>query len=294
MLTSQLNPSALPYWKLTHLTLLKLSGPRVLEFLQGQLTCDVRRVTEHQMQPGFLCNLKGRIIAMMDVLMIEGHYHLMLASELLPLVEQDLRVVAQLSRVRWEAVQPVRILGLTAVHVDALNLAQPRERFECIPQSGAVMVAVADGLYLHLDWSIDPPSLPNSWPFMDDRASWTRQELFHELRVIHPQTSGMFLPHELELAQAPWVSYEKGCYKGQEILARMHFLGQSKSIYRTRRRLRPSDPSATAPQTYHPGAPLKVNQTVLGIVVEYCKDDQDFDLLSATIQAQHENIFNEI
>jgi folate-binding protein YgfZ len=44
---------------------------------------------------------------------------------------------------------------------------------------------------------------------------------------IYPSTSGLFLPQDLELEQ-DWISFSKGCYRGQEIIARMHYLGKSK------------------------------------------------------------------
>jgi len=57
---------------LSRFSTITVSGPRASEFLQGQLTCDVNQVTAHQIQAGALCNLKGRILAMMEVVDWQG------------------------------------------------------------------------------------------------------------------------------------------------------------------------------------------------------------------------------
>jgi folate-binding protein YgfZ len=50
---------------------------------------------------------------------------------------------------------------------------------------------------------------------------------------IHPETSGAFLPHDINLDQLGAISFEKGCYTGQEIIARMQYRGKLKKRMRT-------------------------------------------------------------
>jgi folate-binding protein YgfZ len=51
--------------------------------------------------------------------------------------------------------------------------------------------------------------------------------------LVHTQTSGLFLPHDINLPQLGGVSFDKGCYTGQEIIARMQNLGRPKQhLYR--------------------------------------------------------------
>jgi folate-binding protein YgfZ len=47
--------------------------------------------------------------------------------------------------------------------------------------------------------------------------------------MIYPETSGVFLPHEINLPQLNGVSFNKGCYTGQEIIARVHYRGKLKN-----------------------------------------------------------------
>jgi len=62
--------------------------------------------------------------------------------------------------------------------------------------------------------------------FNDD---WEHQHVQQNIPIIYPETSGKFLPHELNLHQLEAVSFNKGCYTGQEIIARIHYKGKIKS-----------------------------------------------------------------
>lgn len=50
--------------------------------------------------------------------------------------------------------------------------------------------------------------------------------------LIYPETRGLFLPHQLELDKKGYISFDKGCYKGQEIIARMHYRGKVKTDFK--------------------------------------------------------------
>jgi folate-binding protein YgfZ len=58
---------------------------------------------------------------------------------------------------------------------------------------------------------------------------WQCQNIEAKLAQIYPETSELFLPHELELHLNNGISFNKGCYTGQEIIARMHYRGQLKT-----------------------------------------------------------------
>jgi len=59
------------------------------------------------------------------------------------------------------------------------------------------------------------------------------QDHYHTIQAgiptIYPDTSGKFLPHEINLHTLNAISFDKGCYTGQEIIARMHYRGQLKN-----------------------------------------------------------------
>jgi len=63
-----------------------------------------------------------------------------------------------------------------------------------------------------------------------DRAvqEWNYFDLTQGIPQVYPETSGLFLPHELNLHQLQGISWDKGCYTGQEIIARMQYRGKLK------------------------------------------------------------------
>lgn len=106
-------------------------------------------------------------------------------------------------------------------------------------------------------------------------ADLKRANLLAGIPAIYPETSGLFLPHELNLPTLNAVSFDKGCYTGQEITARMHYRGKAKvSLFRAKATL------STAPQ---PGTEIvNAKQTACGIVVDSLlenPDNQSYQLL---------------
>src|SRR3990167_5001748 len=98
-----------------------------------------------------------------------------------------------------------------------------------------------------------------------DEAAWHRTNINAGIPAIYPETSGKFLPHELNLDKLGALNFDKGCYTGQEIIARMHYRGKLKThLYRARL------DSATRPQ---PGTDIfsRQGQTVCGTVVDSCQ-----------------------
>lgn len=79
---------------------------------------------------------------------------------------------------------------------------------------------------VELQTLIPEPSLPvyekaaAEWSYFDPRQGHPQ---------VYPETSGLFLPHDLNLHKLDGIHWDKGCYTGQEIIARMHYLGKLKT-----------------------------------------------------------------
>ncbi len=64
-------------------------------------------------------------------------------------------------------------------------------------------------------------------------AEWSYFDLIQGIPQVYPETSGLFLPHDLNLHSLQGISWDKGCYTGQEIIARMQYRGKLKNhLYR--------------------------------------------------------------
>lgn len=68
---------------------------------------------------------------------------------------------------------------------------------------------------------------------LGDETPWQHENILRSMPIIYADTSEKFLPHEINLPELNGVSFNKGCYTGQEIIARMHYRGKQKSfLYR--------------------------------------------------------------
>ena len=158
---------------------ISVAGPDAAEFLQGQLTADVRAITANAAPVlAAWCNPKGRVIALFRVRLADATYRLALPADLAEAVEK------RLTMFRFRA------------KVDL-----------------AVVTASAE------DLGLAPGSDPGGW----------QQACFQEgIAEIGTQQSEQFTPHMLNLDLLHAVSFDKGCYTGQEIVARTHYRGSTK------------------------------------------------------------------
>lgn len=109
-----------------------------------------------------------------------------------------------------------------------------------------------------------------------DEAAWKRQNILDGVPVVYSQTSDHFVPQMVNLDQLGGISFNKGCYTGQEIVARLHYLGNLK-----RRMFQLRGPSAPPA----PGSPIYAgNDTqAIGEIVDSVADG-DGSLSSAVLQ----------
>ncbi|MCX7114866.1 MAG: hypothetical protein NTW08_02995 [Gammaproteobacteria bacterium] len=230
---------------LASLQCLKVAGAQSKPFLQGQLTCDTRLVSPNHMRPGALCDLKGRVVAVMDVVEWNDVF-LIYSGALHKLIQKSLAMAAKLSRVTLEVSPSIKCMGLffPASSSVSLPFTLPTERFQLQTTPEVACYSVLPDCYILMyeqepTWFKDLPALPE--------ASWHQMLLSQQAVFIYPETSGQFLAQRLNLDKTEHISFNKGCYKGQEIIARMHFRGVNKyelvtSVISTTRPLLPGMP----------------------------------------------------
>jgi folate-binding protein YgfZ len=316
---------------LSHLTYLEVQGDKALDFLQGQLTCDVRRVSATTMVQGALCNLKGRVLALLDVFSWQGSYGLLLPRDMVPILQKDLQLIAKLSRISMvQGLTEPRPSGSGAFPIakalDSLAskkdpLPDGRGSVASDETNARTMLEVrCFGLYLPQGTSAPPlpfdlPQHPHAFISTDDMAcyaldhqlfiilcatanpllssfpevletkAWHQLLLIHDHPTLHPETSGQFLPHQLQLEQTH-VSFEKGCYKGQEIIARMHYLGKNKYCLRS--------VIIQSETVIHPGMSLQTasNQSMGEIVDVVALNDQSYLILANILESFEQPFLN--
>jgi folate-binding protein YgfZ len=216
---------------LSYLRVASLQGALSRDFLQGQLTCDVRDVNPQHMRQGALCNLKGRVLMLMDIVEWRG-FHFILPEDLLDRSIRLLEKPAAFSRVTVHATPEYAVLGFELNNIQDIQPLigpLPTARFEVTAFDGGCCYALGDGAFILLILLIDAPLIETiAQPFIDKHQwhgalAWHQTRLQHGQFEIYPESSGLFLPHRLDLHQSGQLNFNKGCYKGQEIIARTHY-----------------------------------------------------------------------
>ncbi|BCA95498.1 glycine cleavage system protein T [Legionella antarctica] len=213
---------------LSYLGVLNIAGDKAQDFLQGQLTCDLRLVSDIQMIEGAQCNLKGRVLSLLDVINWNG-FKLVLPEDLMELTQGSFTKTAQLSRVSIEKNNDLKIFGFylqnpNDVIPDATYL--PNNLYAQAHSSNYCYYHLGNGFYIfiiHKDIEHEFCKIFLEHNQLLGSLTWHTLRLYNQQIDIYPESRGLFLPHRLGLHQTQYVSFEKGCYKGQEIIARTHY-----------------------------------------------------------------------
>lgn len=214
---------------LSFLSTLKVSGEKSAEFLQGQLSCDIRQVTEDSMRQAAMCNLKGRILAMLDVYNHQG-LNMLLPCDLREHTRKSLDKAALFSKVSLEHESRFKIYGFYQQNPgdkQPCDIPSNCSKYQMIQSHGIHGYHLGDELYIFFAEQQKQAALGEK--FNLSNKQWRSSLAWHKLRLSHahvniyPETLGVFLPHRLGLHQAGYLSFDKGCYKGQEIIARTHY-----------------------------------------------------------------------
>lgn len=276
-----------PYvFNLTHLGALDISGDNSAPFLQGQMTCDINTVTPTQMSPGAMCNLQGRLLALFDVVAWHG-LHMVMPQDLLYLSQSTLAKAALLSRVVLNINSTVTYLGLyvpSGADTQSIAIPLPRTPGQMSQGPGYCCYAVhAHLLILMFQNQTQKDNFQTQFALSQQRGSlaWHYLELQTRRCMLYPNTRGLFLPHRLDLHTTPYISFNKGCYKGQEIIARTHYRAKLKHGLRLFE-IKSSEPIVAGQKLF-----TQLEQGEVGEIIDYCPIDSEHYLVAVSIVFEH-------
>lgn len=212
---------------------LTVTGEDALEFLQGQLTQDVARVSRSLSLLSAWCNAKGRVQATMRLLSIDGGFGLILPLDLCEAVVQRLAMYRFRSRVEFELSGD----DWTAAAVQAADDMARVQQLELIPVAGETLTSL--GIHaVRPHTAVDfvelygPAAAFRSAGLELQRPlamhEWQAARIIAGIPDVCAANTERYTPHMLNLDRLDAVSFDKGCYTGQEIVARTENLGRSK------------------------------------------------------------------
>lgn len=210
-------------WKnclLTHLAVLTVSGQDAAQFLQGQITCNVNDVTATHSSLGAMCNPKGRAITTFLLAKSGDDFLLILPAELLEIVKKRLSMYVLRAKVTLtDCSGSLCLLGFTAQSTDAFLASYQ--------QDGAVRINVGNRDLVIADEHNASVMLAQGVETIDS-MHWQTLDILGGIPWLTTATSEQFIPQMLNLDKLGGISLTKGCYTGQEIVARTHYLGKAK------------------------------------------------------------------
>lgn len=268
----------------TRFTVATVAGVDRIEFLQGQLTQDLERANAGHSPLAGWASAKGRLLAVGPVIAWQDGIHLVLPDEIADSVANRLRMFVLRAKAEVSLGQ-YGVLGLSTADGSPIKVANASLADEfgatidctgyCIARhnadkSRAWLIAPVQ--------SIDEMRVPandssaNSWSLADIRAGYP---------VIGPLTSEAFVPQMVNLDLLDAISFTKGCYVGQEIVARTQNLGRIK-----RRMYRFSVAAEAIPE---PGQRLHAESGATGKVVASAAAGKKAELLAVVPIAEAPN-----
>ena len=214
---------------LDHLGSLRFSGDDAATFLQGQLSCDLTQVSVRSSSYGAYCTSKGRMLANFLLWRDEDGLAMALSRDIAEGVRKQLSKYVLRSKVSVVDASDTLVLAGAAGEQATRSFAHifpelPRQPGEArsVPGVGAV-IRLKDGrLFAALRRPFDARAR------LADARLWRWLDIRNGLPLITATTQDQFVPQMANLELIGGVSFEKGCYTGQEIVARAQHLGRVK------------------------------------------------------------------
>lgn len=230
---------------LSHYTLMRVTGADANSFLQGQLSNDINHVTENQTQLSAYCSPKGRALALFRVFKFDDAYFLSLPNEVAEKTITRLKMFVMRSDVSMDDVTDQYFhFGVAGKEASSnlkngLDISDLPDKADesCIHKHISIQKLAGDPERFELFGSIDNASA--SWDKLTKNCQPVGQSAWNLLRInagipdILANTSDAFVPQMINLQLVNAVNFQKGCYPGQEIVARTKYLGKlKKRLYR--------------------------------------------------------------
>ncbi|MGD8886756.1 MAG: folate-binding protein [Gammaproteobacteria bacterium] len=224
--------------ELTPLGFIKVSGEEAQSFLQNQLSNDISQVTTEHSQLNAYCNPKGRALALFRVIQFNDAYYLQLPVEVIEPVLKRLQMFVLRSKVTLEdATDQLLACGLAGPGAEQMLTGIVPTVPNHVDQSSAgdnIGITRIRGQQPRFLIYGDYQQLTSLWNQLKQQATvcshhvWSYLDIHAGVPQIYAANVEAFVPQMMNLHSIDGVSFQKGCYPGQEVVARMYFLGKLK------------------------------------------------------------------
>ncbi|NOZ54255.1 MAG: folate-binding protein YgfZ [Gammaproteobacteria bacterium] len=282
---------------LSHMGFISADGAEAQLFLQNQLSNNINNVSVNHSQLNAYCSAKGRVLALFQVLQHQDKYILFLPKECLDATLKRLQMYVLMTKVTLQdASNELVAIGLAGNDANVeLKKYLPTipENPDDVTQYDGLSVTKVQGQSARFIIIGHTDKIVALWRQLQmnttlcSHHAWSHLDILSGIPQVYQQNVEAFVPQMLNLHSIDGVSFQKGCYPGQEVVARMHFLGKLKR----RMYLAHVDNNALLPT---PGTPLfadndKSDQGVGKVVDAQISPDGGIDMLAVLQITSAEN-----
>lgn len=217
-------------------SIIQLDGEDAETFLQGQLSGDIRAVTDGMASFSTYSTAKGRMLASFLIWKQQATYYLMVSSEICQAIAKRLSMFVMRSKVKVQVLdaEQFSIAGARGRQLQAdieqfFAVASPAP-LTVLHGAAEMAIALPEGGYL-LQLAAHSALLPTllaAEATAVSSAAWRIRDIDAGIVWVEQATQEQFVPQMANMELIGAVSFKKGCYPGQEIVARTQYLGKLK------------------------------------------------------------------
>jgi len=220
---------------LSHYSAISLCGEEQSKYLQGQVTCDVTMSTEHSLLVGAHCNAKGKVFSAFRLLNRNGAHLLIQPKASIESSITELKKFGVFAKVEITETNELSFYALTGDNAENIlqrSFSRIPDSLNPVVQSNSTTLVYITGKqarYLLIDtMAMLGSALENMNLPVFKSAVWNLLEIDEGFVQLSNESSGEYVPQMLNLQAVNGISFTKGCYLGQETVARMQYLGKNK------------------------------------------------------------------
>ncbi|EAV47078.1 Glycine cleavage T protein (aminomethyl transferase) [Methylophilales bacterium HTCC2181] len=261
-------------------SLIEVSGEDASTFLQGQITNDINLVNETTSVYAGLCNPKGRLLAFFHILKLHDSFFLICPQCIAENIAKKLAMYVLRSKVVIAINTTIRLQGFEFAGeglCDKVGFPENTNTMQSFLREGMHVTRISgiNPRYLCLaDNSTITTFMTAHKTHVVEKTCecWKQTSITNKIPNIYLETQGKFIPQSLNLDLINAINFKKGCYTGQEIVARTHYLGTVKK--RLFRGVWSGDKTLL-----NLGNEILTNETLVGQVIDYSSDKSESDIL---------------
>jgi len=211
---------------------LNISGPDKVKYLQGQSTCDLTQLTSDRFLRGAHCDAKGKMWSIFHVFECADTLQVVAFRDELNASTTQWQKFGVFSKVTFDRTEQHAVFGIGGEGaeqlIEKIGFVQPQANGELTRLHDATLLRLADNHYLLITSASNAQQLmQNTLPWAASTL-WLKEHILQGFSYLEQPLIGELVPQMLNLQAVDAISFTKGCYVGQETVARLKYRGGNK------------------------------------------------------------------